>query len=115
MNRNGAVVNAHVIAVIENEWSQMRRNRVIVFTTFAPPVLFMMLAITVLVLSSWIDVNAASLAQLHSALIQHVNTQNSRGGHERGATGGGAQAVLDAFRDAPDYCAPHGRKLLHQR
>jgi len=75
MNRNGAVVNAHVIAVIENEWSQMRRNRVIVFTTFAPPVLFMMLAVTVLVLSSWIDVNAASLAQLHSALIEHVNTQ----------------------------------------
>jgi len=74
MNRSGAVVNAHVLAVIENEWNQMRRNKVIVVTTFAPPFLFVALAIMVLVLSSIIDINNAALTQLHSTLIQHVDT-----------------------------------------
>lgn len=68
------VVNAHVIAVIENEWAQMIRNRVIILTTFGPPFLFVALAITVLVLSSLIQISTESLGQLQSTLARQIDT-----------------------------------------
>ena len=66
-------ISPRMIAVIENEWAQMRRNRVVMFTTFAPPFLFVALALTVLFLSSWIEVNYASIERVSSTLGGGLN------------------------------------------
>src|SRR4051812_6739226 len=68
------VINAHIIAVIENEWSQMTRNRVIMLTTFAPPFLFVGLALMVLYLSRWIDLNYITLERINETLQQNFAT-----------------------------------------
>jgi ABC-2 type transport system permease protein len=68
------VINAHIIAVIENEWSQMKRNRVIMITTFAPPFLFVGLALMVLYLSRWIDLNYITLEKINDTLKQNFQT-----------------------------------------
>src|SRR5436309_3114032 len=62
--RKPLLVNARIIAVMENEWSQMIRNKVIIFTTFAPPFLFVIFALSVLYISTWIDLNYATLARV---------------------------------------------------
>jgi ABC-2 type transport system permease protein len=49
------LLNPHVMAVMENEWAQLVRNRVIVFTTLAPPFLLVALALVVLFLSSLLN------------------------------------------------------------
>src|SRR3954467_253714 len=66
------VVNPHVIAVIENEWAQMIRNRVVVFTTFTPPFLFVALALTVLYLSSWIEINYDTVERVTDSIAGSV-------------------------------------------
>jgi ABC-2 type transport system permease protein len=65
-------VNAHIIAVIENEWAQMRRNRVVVLTIFVPPFLFVALALLVLFLSTWLDVNYETLEDISGPLLQEL-------------------------------------------
>src|SRR6266487_6041042 len=72
--RKSRVINAHIIAVIENEWAQMMRNRVIVLTTFGPPFLFVALALAVLYLSKWIDVNYVTIEKINDSLMQNLNT-----------------------------------------
>src|SRR4051812_33267268 len=68
----GRVINSRVIAVIENEWAQLRRNRVVVLTTFAPPFLFVALALTVLYISSFIDLNPAAVSKISGVLSQSL-------------------------------------------
>jgi ABC-2 type transport system permease protein len=65
-------VNAHIIAVIENEWAQMIRNRVVMLTTFVPPFLFVALALTVLYLSTWLDANYDALEDLSGRLLSEL-------------------------------------------
>src|SRR5207253_2361271 len=72
--RNGKVINNHVVAVIENEWAQMRRNRVVIFTTFAPPFLFVALALTVLYLASWIEVNQALVEKVTKSVSEGLGS-----------------------------------------
>jgi ABC-2 type transport system permease protein len=48
-------VNRHVTAVMENEWAQLRRNKVVIFTTLGPPLLLVALSLMVLLLASFID------------------------------------------------------------
>jgi ABC-2 type transport system permease protein len=66
-------INPRIIAVIENEWSQMIRNRVVVFTTFAPPFLFVALALTVLGLSTWIELNYSTIEKVTETLGQNMS------------------------------------------
>ncbi len=70
--KGGKIINGRVIAVIENEWAQMRRNRVVVLTTFAPPFLFVGLALTVLYISSFIDLNPAAVSKISGILSQSL-------------------------------------------
>jgi ABC-2 type transport system permease protein len=64
----GRFINHRVVAVIENEWSQLIRNRVVVFTTFAPPFLFVALALTVLYISAFVDLNPDAVDRISNAL-----------------------------------------------
>lgn len=50
-------VNRHVIAVIENEWAQLRRNKVVIFTTLAPPILLVAVALAILFLTTLLDID----------------------------------------------------------
>src|SRR4051812_14141262 len=68
------IINAQVIAVIENEWAQMKRNRVIVITTFAPPFLFVALALLVLYLSRWIDLNYVTIERINDTIKQNFDS-----------------------------------------
>jgi ABC-2 type transport system permease protein len=71
------VINSHIIAVIENEWSQMKRNRVIMITTFGPPFLFVALALMVLYLSRWIDLNYLTIEKINETLKQNFETSDT--------------------------------------
>jgi ABC-2 type transport system permease protein len=51
------LVNRHVLAVIENEWAQLRRNKVVIFTTVAPPILLVAVALAVLFITSFLNVD----------------------------------------------------------
>ncbi len=50
------LLNHHVVAVIENEWAQLRRNRVALFTILAPPVLLLSVGLAILLLVSLMGV-----------------------------------------------------------
>ncbi len=65
---SGRFINHRIVAVIENEWAQLRRNKVVVITTFAPPFLFVALALTVLYVSTFIDLNSAQVERINDAL-----------------------------------------------
>lgn len=64
--------NPHVLAVIENEWAQLIRNRVVVFTTTIPTVLLVALAISTLFFTSLITVDNATVAKAASSMLQNV-------------------------------------------
>jgi ABC-2 type transport system permease protein len=55
------LLNRHITAVMENEWSQLLRSKVVIFTTLAPPALLVAVAISVLVLSSLIDTGSSEV------------------------------------------------------
>jgi ABC-2 type transport system permease protein len=55
-------VNRHVTAVMENEWAQLRRNKVVIFTTLGPPLLLVALSLMVLFLTTFLDFDV-TLAQ----------------------------------------------------
>ena len=67
--RTSQMLNRHVLAVLENEWSQLVRNRVVIFTTLVPPVLLVMLAVVVLIMASIIEVDERDLGRLAGAVI----------------------------------------------
>jgi ABC-2 type transport system permease protein len=54
------LLNRHIMAVMENEWAQLIRNRVVVFTTLVPTVLLVTLAIAVLGLTAFIPESGAT-------------------------------------------------------
>jgi ABC-2 type transport system permease protein len=59
--RVSTLLNRRVLAVMENEWAQLIRNRVVVFTTLGPTLLLVALAIGVLALSSFLTVENSPL------------------------------------------------------
>ena len=77
MTRDFRLMNGHIRAVIENEWAQMRRNRVIMITTFGPPFLFVALALLVLYLSRWIDLNYVTIEKINQSLKQNFDTKDT--------------------------------------
>ncbi|HEY0070865.1 MAG TPA: ABC transporter permease subunit [Chloroflexia bacterium] len=63
------LLNYRVTAVIENEWNQLLRNKVVIFTTIAPPLLLVLLSIAVLLLSTFVDENISSVSHTAAALV----------------------------------------------
>jgi ABC-2 type transport system permease protein len=63
------LLNYRVTAVIENEWNQLLRNKVVIFTTIAPPLLLVLLSIAVLLLSTFVDENISSVSATAAALV----------------------------------------------
>ena len=72
--RGGRWINHRVLAVVENEWAQLIRNRVVVFTTFAPPFLFVGLALTVLYISTFIELNPEAVEKMSTSLNPSLPT-----------------------------------------
>jgi ABC-2 type transport system permease protein len=64
------LLNRHIMAVMENEWTQLIRNRVVVFTTLVPTVLLVLLAITVLGLSSFIPATGQAAQMLQRVGVE---------------------------------------------
>jgi ABC-2 type transport system permease protein len=62
------LLNRHVAAVMENEWSQLMRSKIIIFTTLAPPVLLVGVALSVLLLSALIDADSTQVNRAASTL-----------------------------------------------
>jgi ABC-2 type transport system permease protein len=56
--RLSSLLNHRITAVIENEWAQLTRSRVVIFTTLVPPTLLVAVALMLLFLSSLIDAEA---------------------------------------------------------
>src|SRR5688500_2812033 len=50
-----SLLNHRITAVIENEWAQLTRSKIIIFTTLVPPVLLVAVALMLLFLSSLLD------------------------------------------------------------
>src|SRR6476661_715048 len=65
-------LNPHVLAVIENEWAQLIRNRVVVFTTTIPTVLLVLLAISTLFFTSFISMDNDTVKGMASNMLQNV-------------------------------------------
>jgi hypothetical protein len=56
-----------VSAILKNEWGQLLGNKVVVFTTLGPPLLLVAIALSALLMSSWIgglDVTKLNLKSL---------------------------------------------------
>lgn len=62
-------LNLHVKAVMENEWAQLRRSKIVIFTTLAPPVLLVAIALSVLFLSSLIDLDAGRVSRSAGSIL----------------------------------------------
>lgn len=56
-------LNRHVLAVIENEWAQLRRNKVVIFTTIAPPILLVAVSLAILLLTSIFDLDLTNVTK----------------------------------------------------
>jgi ABC-2 type transport system permease protein len=66
------LLNRHIVAVMENEWAQLLRNRVVVFTTFVPTLMLVMLAIGVLLLSSFLTTDNSLIKEATERALQQV-------------------------------------------
>lgn len=53
-----SLLNHRITAVIENEWAQLTRSKVVIFTTLVPPVLLVAVALMLLFLSSLLDTDS---------------------------------------------------------
>jgi ABC-2 type transport system permease protein len=67
-----SLLNRRILAVMENEWAQLIRNRVVVFTTLVPTLLLVALAIGVLALSSFLTVENSPLKGATEAALRQV-------------------------------------------
>ena len=56
--RLSSLLNHRITAVIENEWAQLTRSKVVIFTTLVPPILLVAVALMLLFLSSLLDTEA---------------------------------------------------------
>ena len=70
--RASSLLNRRILAVMENEWAQLIRNRVVVFTTLVPTLLLVALAIGVLALSSFLTVENSPLKGATEAALRQV-------------------------------------------
>lgn len=70
--RSNIFLNRRILAVMENEWAQLIRNRVVVFTTLVPTLLLVMLAIGVLALSSLLTLENSPLKGTAEAALKQV-------------------------------------------
>jgi ABC-2 type transport system permease protein len=57
---------------MENEWAQLIRNRVVVYTTTIPSLLLLLLAVSVLVLTSFLRSEPVTLQQGTAGLLQGI-------------------------------------------
>ncbi len=55
------MLNHHVTAIMENEWAQLRRNKVALFTILAPPVLLVTVGVAVLLLSALLHATSSQI------------------------------------------------------
>ncbi len=67
--RLSSLLNHRITAVIENEWAQLTRSKVIIFTTLVPPVLLVVVALMLLFLSSVLDANSMVASPEISAFL----------------------------------------------
>lgn len=70
--RTSILLNRRIMAVMENEWSQLIRNRVVVFTTLVPTFLLVTLAIGVLALSSFLTVENSPLKDAAESALRQI-------------------------------------------
>ena len=70
--RPRGLLNRRILAVMENEWAQLIRNRVVVFTTLVPTLLLVMMAISVLVLSSFLTLDNPTLREATEKALRQV-------------------------------------------
>jgi ABC-2 type transport system permease protein len=66
------LLNLHVMAVMENEWAQLIRNRVVVYTTTIPTILLVILGVFALFFTSMLDVDRESITKAAGSLLQSV-------------------------------------------
>src|SRR5512140_674620 len=71
--RKRTVLNRRVKVIMENEWWQLLGNRVVVFTTFGPPLVLVALALIALYSSRWLDNDLATLnlSKLSNAGVEY--------------------------------------------
>lgn len=67
--RSRPILNPRVTAIIENEWAQLLRNKIVIFTTLAPPLLVVMLAVAVLVLTTFVNSELDKMGGPAQALV----------------------------------------------
>ena len=67
-----SLLNRRILAVMENEWAQLIRNRVVVFTTLVPTFLLVALAVGVLALSSFLTVENSPLKGATETALRQV-------------------------------------------
>ena len=58
-----SVLNPHVTAVIENEWRQLLRSKIVIFTTLVPPVLLVLIALGILLFSALISADVTRITR----------------------------------------------------
>ena len=66
--KTSSLLNRHILAVMENEWAQLIRNRVVVFTTLGPTFLLVALAVSVLALTSFLQLDNEEINRAGASL-----------------------------------------------
>src|SRR5687768_4943223 len=64
-----SLLNHRITAVIENEWAQLTRSKIIIFTTLVPPVLLVAVALMLLFLSALLDADSLLSSDEVSAFL----------------------------------------------
>jgi len=67
--RRRSLLNPHITAVMENEWRQLLKSKVVIFTTLVPPVLLVLMALAVLFLSTWIEADVQRIGQEATSVL----------------------------------------------
>ena len=75
---------------MENEWAQLRRNKVVIFTTLGPPLLLVALSLMALFLITFLDLDGASAERVKMPAI-------GRGAIDMGRTDTMRSALLTPF------------------
>jgi ABC-2 type transport system permease protein len=72
IKKRSSLLNSHILAVMENEWAQLIRNRVVVFTTTVPTVLLVALGVSALLFTSLLELDREALTRAAGGLLQGV-------------------------------------------
>lgn len=70
--KSSTLLNRRILAVMENEWAQLIRNRVVVFTTLVPTFLLVTLAIAVLALTSFLTSDNPAIKDATAQALKQV-------------------------------------------